>query len=148
DENLSPQFRATGRDVPGGYAQWMTVPAAYAYPIPAGIPDPEAAPLLCGGAIGYRALKLSGLRDGEPLGLTGFGSSAHQVLQLTRYLFPRSLIYVFARDARTREFANSLGADWVGPTEAVPPTPLAAIIDTTPAWLPLVAALRQLKPGG
>ncbi len=97
-ENLSPEFRATGRDVNGGYAEYMTVPEAYAYPIPDAFSDQQAAPLLCAGAIGYRALKLSNIRDGERLGLTGFGGSAHLVLQLSRHVFPNSEVYVFARD--------------------------------------------------
>jgi propanol-preferring alcohol dehydrogenase len=148
DENLSPQFRATGRDVDGGYAEYMTVPEPYAYTIPEIFSDIEAAPLLCAGAIGYRALKLTGLKDGEPLGLMGFGSSAHLVLQLARREFPNSAVYVFARDRRTREFAVNLGATWSGDIGESSPTKLAAIIDTTPAWTPIVRALSNLRPGG
>ncbi len=148
EENLSDAFVATGRDVNGGYAEYLTVPAPYAVALPEGIDDLKAAPLLCAGAIGYRALKLTGLENGQRLGLTGFGGSAHLVLQLARHLYPASAIYVFARDAATRTFAAELGADWVGPTEARPPQPLHAIIDTTPAWLPVVSALAALEPGG
>jgi len=148
DENLTDAFRATGRDADGGYAEYMTVPADYAVPIPDTFSDEEAAPLLCAGAIGYRALRLTGLRNGEPLGLTGFGGSAHIVLQLTRHLFPDSTLSVFARDEKSRDFATSLGADWVGHTTDQAPEPLAAIIDTTPAWTPVVAALANLRPGG
>ena len=79
-ENLCGQFRATGRDANGGYAQYMSVPAAFAYPLPDSLTDAQAAPLLCAGAIGYRSLNLTGLRDGQNLGLTGFGASAHLVL--------------------------------------------------------------------
>ncbi|HEX3657552.1 MAG TPA: zinc-dependent alcohol dehydrogenase family protein [Pirellulales bacterium] len=147
-ENLSEQFRATGRDVNGGYAEYMTIGAGYAYPIPPSFSDVQAAPLLCAGAIGYRALRLSGLRDGEPLGLTGFGSSAHLVLQLVRARFPASPVYVFARDEQSREFASRLGAAWVGDTTDQPPERLQAIIDTTPAWKPVVEALARLRPGG
>lgn len=147
-ENLSPEFVATGRDVDGGYAEFMTVPEAYAYPIPGLYSDAEAAPLLCAGGIGYRALKLTGLRDGEPLGLTGFGGSAHLVLQLANHLYPNSRVYVFTRDAQTRQFARDLGAHWAGATEERPPEPLQAIIDTTPAWRPVLAALVNLRPGG
>lgn len=147
-ENLAPGFTATGRDVDGGYAEFMTVPARYAIPIPPGISDEQAAPLLCAGAIGYRALKLAGLENGQHLGLTGFGGSAHIVLQLTRHLYPGSRISVFARDGSGRDFARSLGADWVGHTTDTAPEPLHAIIDTTPAWLPVVAALANLAPGG
>lgn len=148
DENLSPAFRATGRDVNGGYAEYMTVGENYAYPIPEIFSDEEAAPLLCAGAIGYRALRLSGLTNGDRLGLTGFGGSAHLVMQMSRHLYPDSQVYVFARDAASREFANELGADWTGPTEARAPEALDAIIDTTPAWTPVVSALSNLKPGG
>jgi propanol-preferring alcohol dehydrogenase len=147
-ENVAPEFSATGRDANGGYAEYMTVPAAYAVPIPESFSDEQAAPLLCAGAIGYRALRLTGLSNGEPLGLTGFGGSAHIVLQLCRHLYPDSPISVFARDEASRAFAASLGADWVGHTTDTAPEPLQAIIDTTPAWTPVVAALGNLRPGG
>jgi len=148
DENLSPKFRATGRDVDGGYAEYMTVPSGYAYPIPDCFSDVEAAPLLCAGAVGYRALNLTGLKNGEPLGLTGFGGSAHIVLQLARRRFPDSEVYVFARDTKAREFALELGAVWAGDTRDRAPRPLRSVIDTTPAWTPVVEALANLAPGG
>jgi alcohol dehydrogenase, propanol-preferring len=148
DENLDPGFRATGRDVNGGYAEYMTVPETYAYPIPEVFSDLEAAPLLCAGGVGYRALKLTGIANGGRLGLTGFGGSAHLVLQLARHLYPDTGIYVFARDARARRFASTLGADWAGETTERAPVLLDAIIDTTPAWLPVVEALANLRPGG
>ncbi|MBM3312871.1 MAG: zinc-binding dehydrogenase, partial [Candidatus Aminicenantes bacterium] len=147
-ENLCPDFRATGRDVDGGYAEYMTVPEAYALPLPAGFKDVEAAPLLCAGAIGYRSLRLAGLRDGQRLGLTGFGASGHLVLKLARHEFTKSEIYVFARSERQRAFALELGARWAGATEDAPPEKLEAVIDTTPAWKPVVEALRHLAPGG
>jgi len=148
DENLSPEFRATGRDVDGGYAEYMTVGENYAYPIPAVFSDAEAAPLLCAGAVGYRALMRTGLRDGERLGLTGFGGSAHLVIQTARHLFPNSPVFVFARDAAARKFARELGAVWAGDTTDRAPEPLDAIIDTTPAWRPVVEGLHNLRPGG
>jgi propanol-preferring alcohol dehydrogenase len=148
DENLSPQFRAAGRDANGGYAEFMTVGENYAYPIPAAFTDAEAAPLLCAGAVGFRALRLANLTDGQPLGLTGFGGSAHLVLQLARHQYPNSPIFVFTRDDESREFARELGAAWSGDTSDEPPEPPAAIIDTTPAWKPVVAALACLRPGG
>ncbi len=148
DENVSPAFRATGRDVNGGYAEFMTVPEAYAHPIPRVFGDAEAAPLLCAGGVGYRSLRLAGLEDGQRLGLTGFGGSAHLVLQLARHLYPHSPVFVFARDADAREFARKLGANWAGDTADAPPEPLHAIIDTTPAWTPVVEALAHLRPGG
>jgi len=147
-ENLCPYFRSTGCDANGGYAEFATVPAAFAYPIPGELTDEQTAPLLCAGAIGWRSLRLTNLRDGEPLGLTGFGASAHLVLQLARARLPQSGIYVFARSADEREFARSLGATWTGATDDMPPVLLRAIIDTTPAWRPVVRALRALEPGG
>lgn len=148
DENLSRAFRATGRDVNGGYAEFVVVPEGYAYPIPDIFPDVAAAPLLCAGGVGYRALRLAQLEDGDALGLTGFGGSAHLVLQVARHLYPRSRIYVFARSPGEREFALQLGADWSGDTADKPPERPHAIIDTTPAWRPVLAALQVLRPGG
>lgn len=148
EENLSPEFRATGRDANGGYAEYMTVHERYAYPIPTVFTDVEAAPLLCAGGVGYRALRLTGIRDGEPLGLTGFGGSGHLVLQMARHIYPASRIFVFARSAKERDFARELGADWAGDTEDEPPGPMRAVIDTTPAWRPVIAALGNLEPGG
>ncbi|MCA9189131.1 MAG: zinc-dependent alcohol dehydrogenase family protein [Pirellulaceae bacterium] len=147
-ENLSPAFSSTGCDVDGGYAEYIAVPEDYVYPIPDIYEDAEAAPLLCAGAIGYRALRLTMLKNGQHLGLTGFGGSAHLVLQLARYQFPDSHVYVFARDAEVRRFAEHLGAVWTGNTDQKPPVLLDAIIDTTPAWRPVVKALGCLRPGG
>jgi propanol-preferring alcohol dehydrogenase len=148
DENLSVSFRATGRDVDGGYAEFVTVPEDYAYPIPAVFGDAEAAPLLCAGGVGYRSLRLAGIEDGQVLGLTGFGGSGHLVLQLAKHLYPSSRIVVFARSQSEREFAVELGADWAGDTSDVPPVAPHSIIDTTPAWAPVMAALKCLRPGG
>ena len=147
-ENISPAFRATGRDVNGGYAELMTVPEVYAAPVPDVFGDVEAAPLMCAGAVGYRSLRLTGLANGETLGLTGFGGSGHLVLQMARHLFPDSPIYVFARSESERRFALELGANWSGDTEESPPAALRAIIDTTPVWKPVLAALECLQPGG
>lgn len=148
DENLSPAFRATGRDVNGGYAEFIVVPEQYAYPIPEVFSDEDAAPLLCAGGVGYRSLRLTGIRDGDVLGLTGFGGSGHLVLQLARHLYPNTRVFVFARSETERAFALELGADWSGDTEESPPEPPHAIIDTTPAWKPVLAALACLRPGG
>ena len=148
DENLSPEFCATGRDVNGGYAEYMIVGEDYAYPIPEQFSDEEAAPLLCAGSVGYRSLKLAGLSDGNFLGLTGFGGSGHLVLQMARHLYPGSEVFVFARSSKERDFARELGASWSGDTAASPPEPLHAIIDTTPAWGPVLKALENLRPGG
>lgn len=148
DENVSDAFLATGRDADGGYAEFMVVPERYAYPIPDVFADAEAAPLLCAGAVGFRSLRLANLSDGQVLGLTGFGGSGHLVLQLARYMYPAGRVFVFARSEAERAFALELGADWSGDTSDVPPEPPHAIIDTTPAWKPVLAALEQLRPGG
>ena len=148
EENISAAFRATGRDANGGYAEYMTVPERYAYPIPEAFSDTEAAPLLCAGGVGFRSLRLAGIRNGQVLGLTGFGGSGHLVLQLAKHLYPQSPVYVFARSAEERAFALELGADWSGDTADIPPRPPRAIIDTTPAWKPVLAALEVLLPGG
>lgn len=148
NENLCHNFNATGRDANGGYAQYMTVLEDFAYLIPDIFSDSQAAPLLCAGAIGYRSLKLTGLKGGQNLGLTGFGASAHIVLKLARHQYPNSRVFVFARSEKEREFANELGADWAGDIEEESPEKLDCIIDTTPVWKPVVEALRNLERGG
>ena len=148
NENLCPYFRATGRDVDGGYAEFTIVPAAFAHLIPEVFSDVEAAPLLCAGAVGYRSLRLANLEDGQALGLTGFGASAHLVLQVARHRYPHSRVHVFARSEGERAFARELGAVWAGDTTEEPPEKLRAIIDTTPAWQPVVEALKHLEPEG
>jgi len=147
-ENLCADFRATGRDVDGGYAEYMTVRQDFAYAIPEVFSDVEAAPLLCAGAIGFRSLNLTGLRDGQRLGLTGFGASGHLVLLLIKHKFPKTRVYVFARAEKEREFARELGAVWTGDSDEASPEKLDAVIDTTPVWKPLVEALRNLDAGG
>jgi propanol-preferring alcohol dehydrogenase len=147
-ENLCASFVALGRDVNGGYAEYLTVREQFAFPVPEFFSDVEAAPLLCAGAIGYRALKLTGLNGTGRLGLIGFGASAHLVLQMVRYRFPDVAIFVFVRNPAEREFALALGAAWAGDVVTVAPTQLTAIIDTTPAWGPVVHALKCLEPGG
>jgi propanol-preferring alcohol dehydrogenase len=148
EENLCPEFRATGRDANGGYAELMTARADYIHPIPDRFTDAQAAPLLCAGAIGHRSLRVAGMQDGMALGLTGFGGSGHLVLQEVRHRFPRARVYVFARSAEERRFALDRGAAWAGDTPDHPPELLDAVIDTTPAWTPVVTALRVLAPGG
>jgi propanol-preferring alcohol dehydrogenase len=148
EENLCAQFRATGRDANGGYAQYMTVLADFAHPIPSALSDAEAAPLLCAGAIGYRSLRLANIHDGQTLGLTGFGGSNHLVLKMAKYMYPNTEVFVFSRNPEEQEFARTLGAVWAGGIEATSPQKLNAIIDTTPVWKPIVEALRNLDSGG
>ena len=148
NENLCEKFRATGRDVDGGYAAYMVVPEGFAQRIPEVFSDSEAAPLLCAGAIGYRSLRLTGIQDGQSLGLTGFGASAHLVLKMARNKYPASKVFVFARSKKEQDFARELGAIWAGDTEEEPPEKLDCIIDTTPVWKPVIEALKNLRSGG
>jgi propanol-preferring alcohol dehydrogenase len=147
-ENLCPDFLATGRDRNGGYAEYMRVPEQYVYPIPDFFSDVEAAPLLCAGAIGYRSLELCLPENGQHIGLTGFGASAHLVLKLINTLHPNSRTYVFARSEKERELALMQGAVWAGDTEDRPGVLLHSIIDTTPVWKPVLNAMECLRPGG
>jgi propanol-preferring alcohol dehydrogenase len=148
NENLCPYFQATGRDANGGYAEYMKVRFDFANPIPDALTDTQAAPLLCAGAVGYRALRLSSLEDGGSLGLTGFGASNHLILKMVRHKYPNARVYVFSRNPDEREFALSLGAAWAGEIDAVPPEELNAVIDATPVWKPIAEALKHLAPGG
>lgn len=147
-ENLCNDFKATGRDADGGYAEYTTVHEHYAYRIPDVFTDAEAAPLLCAGAIGYRSLRLSGIRDGDNLGLTGFGASGHLVIKMVQHQYPRANVFVFSRTEAEQHFAEELGAAWAGAQDADSPEKLHAIIDTTPAWKPVIAALKNLASGG
>ncbi len=148
EENLCESFKATGRDANGGYAEYATVLEDFAFNIPAEFSDSEAAPLLCAGAIGYRSLRLTGIKDGQRLGLTGFGASAHLVLKMTTHKYPNAKVFVFARSEKERDFAKELGAVWAGDTTDASPEKLDCIIDTTPAWKPIVEALKNLEKGG
>ncbi len=148
NENLCEQFRATGRDADGGYAEYMKVPSDFAHPLPASISDIDAAPLLCAGAVGYRSLRLTNIKDGQILGLTGFGASGHLVLKMVKYKYPKTNVFVFSRNPYEREFALSLGAVWAGEITEAPPDLLEAVIDTTPVWKPVVEVLKYLAPGG
>lgn len=147
-ENLCEDFKATGRDADGGYAEYTTVSEDFAYEIPDVFSDVDAAPLLCAGAIGYRALKLTGLTDGENIGLAGFGASAHLVMRMIRYMYPSSEIFVFSRTKEERDFAASLGASWTGDFNEAPPEKLKTAIDTTPAWGPVLETLTHIQKGG
>lgn len=148
NENLCENFKATGRDADGGYAEYTVVQEDFAYKIPDVFSDLEAAPLFCAGAIGYRSLKLTGIKDGQNLGLTGFGASAHLVMKMANYRYPKSRVFVFARSEKERNFAKELGAFWVGEAEEESPEKLDCMIDTTPAWKPIVEALKNLRSGG
>jgi propanol-preferring alcohol dehydrogenase len=148
NENLCPDFRATGRDVHGGYAEYMVAKKEFIYRIPAALSNEEAAPLLCAGAIGYRSLKLAAITDGMALGLTGFGASAHLVMKMVKHLYPNTPVIVFARSPEERQFALDLGAIWAGDFPEQPPLLPHSIIDTTPVWTPVLGSLKYLMPGG
>lgn len=148
NDNLCPEFRATGRDVNGGYAEYITVPENSAFLIPDTFSDAEAAPLLCAGAIGYRSLRLTNIENAKRLGLTGFGASGHLVLKMVKFMYPDTEVYVFARSEKERYFALDLGAVWAGDTGDESPEKLDSIIDTTPVWKPVVEAMKNLAPGG
>lgn len=147
-ENLCDDFVATGRDINGGYAEFMTVDENFAYAIPTIFSSAHAAPLLCAGAIGYRSLRLANLTDGDTLALSGFGASGHLVLKTAKFLYPGSKIFVFARSPEEQQFARMLGCDWAGDYSSSPPALANAVIDTTPAWRPVISSLAILKSGG
>ncbi|HLJ54763.1 MAG TPA: zinc-dependent alcohol dehydrogenase family protein [Chthonomonadaceae bacterium] len=146
DENLcvAPQF--TGYTVNGGFAEFMTADEAFVYPIPEGVASTEAAPFLCAGIIGYRALRRSDVQPGQPIGLYGFGASAHIVIQIARYW--GCPVYVFSRGDRHQALAREMGAIWVGPADARPPVKLRAGILFAPAGELVPVALDALDRGG
>jgi propanol-preferring alcohol dehydrogenase len=145
-ENLCVEFKGTGCDADGGYTEYILVREESAYPIPGRFTDIQAAPLLCAGAIGYRDLKLSGLKRGQTLGLFGFGASAHIVLQVAKY---RGCgVFVFTRGEEHRRLAKQLGADWTGTPDDTPPQKLDCAIDFTPVGETIPKALSVLDKGG
>ena len=146
DENLCLAPRFTGWDEDGGYAEHAVVDEAYAYPLPDAFADDEAAPLLCAGIIGYRALRRAELPDGGRLGIYGFGGSAHLAAQVA--LAEGASVYVMTRSADARALASDLGAAWVGDTFDRPPEPLDAAICFAPAGEIVPAALEALDRGG
>jgi propanol-preferring alcohol dehydrogenase len=145
-ENLCVNARFTGRDINGGYAELTVADERFCLPLPDGLPDEQLAPLLCGGLIGYRALRMTG--DAERLGLYGFGSAAHQICQVA--VHQGRTVFAFTRpgDSRTQEFARSLGAAWAGGSDEAPPEPMDAAIIFASAGPLVPAALKQLAPGG
>ena len=145
-ENLCRQATFTGYQADGGYADYAVLPARYAYPIPARFSDEEAAPLLCAGIIGYRALRLSGIKAGERLGLYGFGASAHIAIQIARHW--GCSVYVCSLKEDHRALARELGAVWVGGAMDEPPEKLHGAIIFAPAGEIVPAALRALERGG
>ncbi len=145
-ENLCVNARFTGRDIDGGYAELTVADERYCLPLPPELSDREAAPLLCGGLIGYRAMSFTD--DGQRLGLYGFGSAAHMICQLA--VFQGRQVYAFTRpgDERTQAFALGLGASWAGGSDEMPPEPLDAAIIFAPAGPLVPKALEALAPDG
>jgi propanol-preferring alcohol dehydrogenase len=145
-ENLCLRARFTGRDIDGGFAERTVADERFCFPLPEGLSDEQVAPLLCGGLIGYRALRMAG--DAERLGLYGFGSAAHQICQVATYEGRRVFAFTRAGDERTQEFARSLGAVWAGASGDSPPEELDAAIIFAPAGELVPTALRALARGG
>jgi alcohol dehydrogenase, propanol-preferring len=145
-ENLCDQARFTGYHLDGGFADNAVADARYCFPIPAGYPDVQAAPLLCAGLIGYRSLRMAG--DAVRLGLYGFGAAAHIVVQVARHQGRRVFAFVRAGDRDARAFALSLGAEWAGESGEAPPEPLDAAILFAPAGELVPTALRAVERGG
>jgi propanol-preferring alcohol dehydrogenase len=145
-ENLCDEARFTGQHADGGFAEYMVVPADFAYAIPMGFPDDQAAPLLCAGIIGYRSLRLSEIGPGQRLGLYGFGASAHVTIQVA--LHWGCEVYVFTRSAEHQRHALRLGAAWVGQAQDTPPAKLDGAITFAPAGWLVPEVLRVLRKGG
>ncbi len=145
-ENLCVNARFTGRDIDGGYAELTVADERFCLPLPDELSAEQAAPLLCGGLIGYRALRLAG--DAPRLGLFGFGSAAHMICQVAVYQGRQVFAFTREGDQRTQEFARSLGASWAGGTDDTPPEELDAAIIFAPAGELVPRALKLLAPGG
>jgi len=145
-ENLCPNARFTGWDADGGYAEFTVVREDFAYAIPAALADDAAAPLLCAGIIGYRAIKRAAVAPGATVGLYGFGGSAHLALQVLKHW--RCRVFVMSRGGVHRDLARELGADWIGAAEEPPPAPLDAAILFAPAGGLVLPALEALDRGG
>ena len=145
-ENLCDNPSFTGYTADGGYAEYIVAPEDFVYPIPEGFADEQAAPLLCAGIIGFRSLRLSGIKSGERLGFYGFGAAAHVAIQVARHW--NVDVYAMTRDVRHQKLAMELGAKWVGGTFAEPPVKLDAAIVFAPAGEIVPAALKALRKGG
>ncbi len=145
-ENLCDRARFTGWQLDGGYAEFVVADERYCFPLPAEYGDVEAAPLLCAGLIGYRALRAAG--DAVRLGLYGFGAAAHLVAQVARHEGRRIFAFTRPGDAAAQTFARELGAEWAGPSEEAPPEPLDAAILFAPVGALVPTALRAVAKGG
>jgi propanol-preferring alcohol dehydrogenase len=147
-ENLCSQAKWTGKDADGGYAEYTVISEDFAYPIPERFSDSQAAPLLCAGVIGYRTLRLAEITDGQTIGLFGFGASAHIVIQIIKYKFPNSPVFVFTKTAEHAQLAKKLGAAWTGRSGDKTPAKLNKAMDFTPVGVCVRDALAVLDRGG
>jgi len=147
-ENLCKDAKWTGKDANGGYAEYMVIGEDFAYPLPDGFSDSQAAPLLCAGVIGYRTLRLAEISDGQTIGLWGFGACAHILIQVIQHRFPNSPVFVFTKTGQHAELARSLGADWTGRSGDMPPAGVERAMDFTPVGECVRDALAVLSPGG
>ena len=158
NENLCSCAKWTGKDANGGYAEYMVIHENFAYPLPEGFTDSQAAPLLCAGVIGYRTFRLADVSDGQIIGLYGFGACAHILIQVIKYKFPNSPVFVFTKTAEHAELAKNLGADWTGRSGDNPPAERKSLLDycqsdvdalvrLLPAMLPQIDLPRALMRG-
>lgn len=147
-ENLCREAKWTGKDANGGYAEYMVIEQDFAYPLPDSFTDSQAAPLLCAGVVGYRALRLADITDGQIVGLFGFGACAHIIIQVIKHKFPNSPVYVFTKTEHHANLAKKLGADWTGRSGAQPPALLNKAMDFTPVGECVRDALAVLDAGG
>jgi alcohol dehydrogenase, propanol-preferring len=148
EENLCNNAKWTGKDADGGYAEYMVADERFAHRIPDRFSDSQAAPLLCAGVIGYRTLRLAEIKNGQNIGLYGFGASAHIVIQVIKYKFPNCKVFVFTKTEEHAELAKKLGADWTGRSGDEPEVKLQRIMDFTPVGECVRDALAVLDKGG
>jgi propanol-preferring alcohol dehydrogenase len=147
-ENLCGRAKWTGKDADGGYAEYIKIEEKFVYPLPENFTDAQAAPLLCAGVIGYRTLRLAGPVNGQTIGLYGFGACAHILIQVIKYKFPESAVFVFTKTEKHAELAKNLGADWTGRSGDIPPAGLNVAMDFTPVGYCVRDALGVLERGG
>lgn len=147
-ENLCENAKWTGKDVNGGYAEYMVISEDFAHSLPEKFTDTQAAPLLCAGLVGYRALRLAQITDGQTIGLFGFGASAHIIIQIIKHKYPNSPIFVFTKTEKHAQLAKTLGASWTGRSGDTPPTKLNKAMDFTPVGECVRDALAVLDRGG
>jgi alcohol dehydrogenase, propanol-preferring len=145
-ENLCDRARFTGCDIDGGFAELAVADERFCLPLPDGLSDEAAAPLLCGGLIGYRTLRMAG--DAERIGIFGFGSAAHQIAQVARHQGQRVFAFTRPGDDEAQELAREVGAEWAGGTDSAPPEPLDAALIFAPAGELVPLALRLVVKGG